>query len=146
MLILAFFTEALLPYIQNGFQNDDRIPRQELHGAYKIVKFTQVNNELLDIKIQPKRLFIHRQNYFIFQYQDDSMEDFRLEIDVLKKEFILTDYDGQRIVINYKYSKESKILELHFQDSGMIMHAQTLPCQSLPLLQPLYHWSVDEIN
>ena len=146
LLILAFFTEALLPYIQNGFQNDDRIPRQELHGAYKIVKFTQANNELLDIKIQPKRLFIHRQNYFIFQYQDDSMEDFRFEIDVSKKEFILTNYDGQSTVINYNYSKELKMLELHFQDSGMTMYAKTLPWQSLPLLQPLYHWSVDEIN
>lgn len=143
-IIIFFFAESLFPYIQKGQYNDDNIPRNYLHGAYEILEVEKGYENSLNINL--KRVFIHRYNYFIFQYEDDTMEDFYLEIDPTKSQFILTNYEGELITLQYKYSQISKILELKFVDSGMTIYSKSLPWRDLPLLQPLFHWTVDEIH
>ena len=90
----------LFPYIKSGHYNDDNVPRNYLHGAYEVSKIETINPE---IAFDIKRFFIHRKNYFIFQYQDDSLEDFHLEIDTDKKQFNLVTYDGKNIKSKYPY-------------------------------------------
>jgi hypothetical protein len=136
--ILFIFMETLLPTVQSGNYNDDKVTRNPLHGAYAI---SQTESKGLPENFNIKRFFIHRQNYFIFQYEDDSMEDFSLEIK--QNELILTDYEGEIITLEYKYSEDSKSLEIKSDDFGWTIYAEENPWRALPLMQPLFHWTVD---
>lgn len=146
ILIVFFFTESVLPYVQSGNFNDDNLPRMELHGAYEILKMQHQNKTTTDFGKKIKRIFIHRHNYFILQYEDDTMEDFNLEIFPSKNEFILTNYDGDPIHVLYENSKENATLKLNFSELDLIVYAKALPWKEMPLLQPLFHWTVDEIK
>jgi len=139
--ILFIFMETLLPTVQSGNYNDDTVPRNPLHGAYEISKS---ESKGLPENFNIKRFFIHRQNYFIFQHEDDSMEDFSLEIK--QNELILTDYEGDKITLDYKYSEDSKSLEIKSDVFGWTIYGKENPWRELPLMQPLFHWNVDGIN
>jgi len=145
VIILFIFMESLLPYIKSGQYNDDNVPRNYLHGAYGITAIetskTQENRKHLNLK----RFFIHRHNYFILQYEDDTMEDFRLDIHQAQNQFILTDYEGETIVLDYSYSETSNVLEIKSVELDWVISAASLPWRDLPLMQPLFHWTVDEI-
>lgn len=145
IIIIFFFTESLLPYIQSGQYNDDNAPKNYLHGAYQIaaseIDTTQEVSENLGIK----RIFIHRHNYLIFQYEDDEMEDFSLEINPSQKQFILTSYDGEIITLEYSYLEDSKSLELRSKELGWTIYFKAVDWRELPLLQPLFHWTVDGV-
>ena len=54
--------------------------------------------------------------------------------------------DIKKIIANYKYFETEKKLELNFKESNLILHTKSLPWKKMPLLQPLFHWSVDEIK
>lgn len=138
ILVSLIFFESLYPFIKNNNYNDDDISRNYLHGAYEVYNNEQDNNI--------KRVFIHRQNYFIIQYEDDSTEDFKLNINPIENEFILTNYDEKKIIVNYEYFESTKKLNLTFKDLNLILHTKSLPWKKMPLLQPLLHWSVDEIK
>lgn len=144
LAIILFFAESLFPFIQNGQYNDDTVPRNYLHGAYQITRINKTKVNGLDLKI--KRVFIHRHNYFIVQYEDDSMEDFYLDINRQKKQFELTNYDGEVKKMYYTYSDSNKTLELKSTELGITMYCKSLPWKDLPLLKPLFHWTVDEIH
>lgn len=146
ILVSLIFIECLYPFIKNEIYNDDEIARNYLHGAYEVFAVTDNNEQKNNSNNTIKRVFIHRQNYFIIQYQDDSTEDFKLEINQIKEEFILTNYDEKKIIANYKYFETEKKLELNFKESNLILHTKSLPWKKMPLLQPLFHWSVDEIK
>ena len=81
------------------------------------------------------------------QYEDESLEDFQLVIDPLKQEFKLTDYDEKEHILMYTYNAQKKELILYFspQTGGMTVYLKALDWQNLPALQPLFHWTVDEI-
>jgi len=145
VLILFLFAESLLPYVKSGKYNDDNVARNYLHGAYEVSSIkAESKNEIIE-GMNIKRFFIHRQNYFIFQYEDDSMEDFRLEIEPTQNEFVLTNYNGDVIMLKYKYSETTKKLELTSKELGWVINSKTLPWRELPLMQPLFHWTVDGI-
>jgi len=138
MTIGFIFMETLLPYIQSGNYNDDNAPRNPLHGAYKI-SISESNGVPENFNIE--RFFIHRQGYFIFQYEDDSMEDYKLEI--FENQLILTDYDGVTIELDYNYSEDSKSLEIKSKEFGWTIHGKELNWRELPLMQESFHWTVD---
>lgn len=143
--IAILLLESLFPYLVSGVYNDDNAPRPYLHGAYEVTQITLPDLCVDTPKI--KRVFIHRRNYFILQYEDESMEDFQLVIDPLNQEFRLTDYDEKEHILMYSYNSEKKELILNFspQTSGMIIYLKALDWEKLPALQPLFHWTVDEI-
>jgi len=141
VILFFFFIETLYPYLQKAEFNDDNTARPALHGAYEIIKMENTNSSNLKIK----RFFIHRQNYFIFQYEDDTTEDFYLELNPSLKKITLTDYDGNKTILLYNYSIKTKILKLQSTDLKTIIYSKPLPWKNLPLLQPLFHWTVDEI-
>jgi hypothetical protein len=144
IVILLIFFETLFPYLFSGNFNDDVSPRNYLHGAYEV---TEINaNDSIAILPPIKRVFIHRRNYFIFQYSDDTMEDFFLEISQVKGTFKLTDYEENIILLHYTYQKDTDELILQSKELGWQIHTKALPWKELPLLQPLFHWTVDEIK
>jgi len=140
ILIVLLFTESLLPYIRSGHYNDDIAPRNYLHGAYEVMNIDPPS------ALKVKRIFIHRKSYFIFQYADDSMEDFYLESKPDQGRLDLLSYEGETIPVQYTYSDSTKILELHFENMGTTITSKALPWRDLPLLQPLFHWTVDGIE
>ncbi len=141
IIIIFIFTESLLPYLKSGQYNDDKIPRIYMHGAYEVLSMVPIATE--DDKKNIKRFFIHRNSYFIFQYEDDSMEDFYLEINTNQNEFQLTNYKGETLSLNYAYSKISRSLEIKSVTSNWVIQAKAINWQDLPLVQPLFHWTVD---
>ncbi len=143
--IAILLLESLFPYLASGVYNDDNAPRPYLHGAYEVTQITLPDLSVETPKI--KRVFIHRRNYFILQYEDESLEDFQLVIDPLKQEFKLTDYDEKEHILMYTYNAQKKELILYFspQKGGMTVYLKALDWQNLPALQPLFHWTVDEI-
>lgn len=142
IVILFFVAETVIPYVQNGHFNDDRIARNYLHGAYEVEKIK--GNKEQDLP-EIKRVFIHRRNYFIMQFTDDTMEDFKLEIDQSNNLLVLTTYDSETITIKYNFNEAQKELKLEFEELGWVIHSKKLPWKDLPLLQPLFHWTVDGV-
>lgn len=143
-LVILFFTlEVLLPYLNSGYFNDDKVPRNYLHGAYEVTDISSTEKGLSIPAI--KRLFIHRQNYFIMQYADDTMEDFKLKINQNEQKFILTTYDSETIHFDYVYKNDKNELVLTSKELGWKITSEALPWKSLPVLQPLFHWTVDGI-
>ncbi|SNR40220.1 hypothetical protein [Flavobacterium sp. ov086] len=146
LVFFFLFMESVFPYVQKENFNDDKIARNPLYGAYEVVKTEKKQVEKNSVNLKIKRIFIHRNNYFIFQYTDDTMEDFHLEINETENQFTLTNYDGQKIKLQYKYSENSKTLEIYSPELGITIYSKSLPWRKLPLLQPLFHWTVDEIH
>ncbi|MCF8275211.1 MAG: hypothetical protein K9J17_00635 [Flavobacteriales bacterium] len=142
VLILISF-ESIYPHIENGHSHNANQIVDGLHGAYEIVKIESDsdNTNLPNMK----RFFVHRSSYLIFQYQDDSMEDYRLEASQSSNTLILTDYDGQMRIFHYQYSTVSDTLELKSNELGITIYSKPIPWHELPILQPLFHFTVDEI-
>jgi uncharacterized membrane protein YphA (DoxX/SURF4 family) len=143
IVVLLFFAETLSPYLRTGHYNDDTAPRNYLHGAYEVTEIKANNTTVILPPV--KRIFIHRRNYFIFQYADDTMEDFFLEISQVKGTFKLTDYEENSIVLHFTYLEDIGELNLWSDEIGWYIHTKTLSWKELPLLRPLFHWTVDEI-
>ncbi len=141
IIVLFIFSESLFPYIQSGNYNDDIAPRISMHGAYEITK-TQSDGILENLNI--KRFFIHRQGYFIFQYEGDSMKDFHLEIQ--QNKLILTNYDEEKIELEYSYSDASKTLEIKSKELGWTIYGEENNWGEMPLMKEGFHWTVDGIN
>lgn len=144
-IVLILFTESLLPYLISGQFNDDNVLRNKFHGAYEIetIETGSANENKTDFNI--KRFFIHRHHYFIFQFDDDRMEDYYLDIIPNKNQFRLTNYDGETFTLEYNYSEKLKRLEIKSTDFNWTLHSKALPWKNLPLLQPLFHWTVDSV-
>lgn len=79
------------------------------------------------------------------QYADDTMEDFKLKINQNEQEFILTTYDLKTIHFDYVYTNDKSELVLTSQELGWKITTEALPWKNLPVLQPLFHWTVDGV-
>lgn len=146
VLLLFIFAETLYPYIESGQFNDDNVPKNAIHGAYSVYKITNPTNEDNNLNLKIKRFFIHRDNYLIFQYNDDTMEDFYFENGNTHNQLILSNYDGKLIPVLYTYSEKTNVLKLQFTTKNMEIYAKSIPWKELPIVQPLFHWTVDGIK
>ena len=145
ILICILILESLFPYLNSGNFNDDFAKRPFLHGAYEVQEFTE-NGKKLDCYSTPlKRIFIHRDGYLILQNQQDEMTDFKLEINQIKNTFILTDYELNKIKMNYTYSKKDGLLTLSSNKNGAVtvIKTKTINWKKLHALQKQFHWTVD---
>lgn len=141
IVVLLLFTECLLPYIKSGHYNDDQVPRIHLHGAYEVLSVQSGSEMENKPNLNVKRLFIHRNSYFIFQYEDDSMEDFYFNAS--PNQMVLTNYEGETFQLDYSYSEISGQLVVTSSDFGWTIRSEVIDWEGLPLLQPLFHWTVD---
>lgn len=138
LVVLFVLAEALFPYLNSGYFNDDEDKRPFLHGAYEVLK--DANNHY---EASIKKVFIHRDGYLIFQDKKDQMTDYKLSVDQNKQKMHLTDYNGKTIILSYSLKEKILILRDFDQDKSISIKAKMLDWRELPLLQGAFHWCVD---
>ncbi len=131
MVITLFIIEALYPYILNSNVNDDDAPRPYLHGAYEVI---------YDKETGIKRFFIHRDGYLIFQDNDDTMNDFKLEIDSKLHQFTIRDERLQTRHISCTWSSTDSTLTMEnpFSDDKQLV-GKTVDWRKLPVIKEHFH-------
>ena len=146
LVVLLLFFEVLYPAIQANNFNNDTSERPFLHGAYKVVEMLENGVTVTDNKL--KRVFIHKMDYFIFQYQNDTMQDYKLELNQIKNQFVLTNYNLKQTTIDYKYSSKDSLLTLKYKmdDTTYQIKTKQLNWKALPLLQHNFHWTIEGIE
>ncbi len=142
VLLGLILIESIGPYMLHGNFNDDSASRPIMHGAYEVTHqgFTE-GNSLFELNI--KRVFIHRDGYMIFQFENEDMADFALEIDQIKQTMTLTDYSEVQQILRYSYNRKTKVLELQNTNGTTIISTRAIPWRNLPALQRQFHWTVD---
>ena len=149
LVIGLILFECLYIYVITGNFNDDRAARPYLHGAYDVT-FLKRNKATHTSSIgdwgRLKRIFIHRRGYFITQYENDAMQDYKLINDLEMGRLNLEQYNGSNIVFDYRYSEKDSLLRLKGlvgTDSIEIV-AKQVDLKKLPLMQGEFHWTVQE--
>lgn len=80
-LIAVIFIETLFPFLQTNNWNDDNAARPPYHGAYQVQQFWQNGDSIFcQNEHKWKRVFFHRQGYFIWQNEKDKMQDFEYQL------------------------------------------------------------------
>ncbi len=59
---------------------------------------------------------------------------------------ILVDEDGSKFFFSYKFSVATQVLELTSQELGVVLYSKSMAWRELPALQPLFHWTVDQVR
>ncbi len=147
-IIGIIFSEALFPHVYAWNFNDDKQKRPYLHGAYEVEKTTSEIDSLTSEFPPIKRFFIHRKGYLIFQNSNDEMQDYKLDIDTINKEFILTDYQLNKTTIPYDFNEQDSILSLQFSHgiNKFTLKGKYLNWKNLPALQNDFHWRVEDVK
>lgn len=147
-LIGMLFLETLLPYLKTMNFNDDLAARPYLHGAYELQEILN-NEQRISLDSFPiKRLFVHRKGYLIFQNKADEMQDFKLEINQAKEQFILTNYDLSQRKLNYEFYPKDSLLILAFpyENHFFNLKMKQLDWRNLPALKNQFHWTIESIK
>ncbi|MDP2386691.1 MAG: hypothetical protein Q8M29_10000 [Bacteroidota bacterium] len=140
--------EALYPAITSGNFNDDKTPRPFMHGAYEVKEVLMNDSLIRPVDFPIKKIFIHRNNYIIFQNQRDEMQDYKLEVDQLKSKLVLTDYSLKQIDLTYSYSAKDSMLVFDYYEKKIKFNvrAKTLNWKKLPALKRGFHFRSDSGN
>jgi hypothetical protein len=140
--------EVFYPFIQKRNFNDDTAPRPYLHGVYRVTGYMEGNDTLAAINAPVKRFFIHRDNYIIFQTQQDSMFDYKLGYDTAHAAFVLTDYQFKQTTHQFTYQPADSILTLQYFNNGKEtkLVGKAINWRTLPLLSKGFHWTADDIK
>ena len=147
--ICLILIEALYFSFSTGNFNDDTAERPPLHGAYEVLEINEVSSLYLLQKItKVERVFFHRRGFVIFQFADFEFTDFKLELDEMNEQLIVTNYDGKVNTLSYRlYQGDETILELYtYTDTGrkdLWIKAKQLNWQELPAVQDEFHWTID---
>ncbi len=148
-LFVAILLFTLFPYLKSGVYNDDAAPRPAFHGAYDVPVFIVNQDTLLPLttdEFRWRRVFIHRQNYFVTQLMDDRMQDYAFRCDTVKHEWWLQDPEtGEEKVFAYSQPETNGPLFI----SGVLgtdtitAMLQPLDWKNKPLLQSRFTWTID---
>ena len=156
LLVGYFILCTSYPYIKNNNFNDDNATRPPLHGAYETFYFA-INNEpqiplITDTSIW-RRLFFHRQGYFIAQYMTDAMQDYNLQIDTTTKKLFITNTtnsssnsstNSNENYFNYINQGDTiLILNGTLGSDSILLKAKKLNLNTLPVLQKEFNATVD---
>ncbi len=140
-LIVWIMADAFFPYVKSGNYNDDSAKKvPAFHGAY-IVQ----GNYPYGPK-EWKRFFIHRNNYFIVQYNDDSMMDYELKEDTVNRKFLLhnyyTDTDWE---LKYAITPDSFLRMEGMVDSiQRVYYFSRLEWEKMDLCKDGFRWRMDD--
>lgn len=143
MLIGMMLLQILVPYVESNNFNDDNFQRNFLHGAYQVTKITTKNGTLKASDFPIKKLFIHRNNYLIFQ-NDTKMTDYHFEINAFQTQLILENYKKEKIIVNFTFVKKDSILTVDFNKFHIV--AKAIDWRKLPVLKKNLHFTVDEVQ
>jgi len=91
--------------------------------------------------------FVHRNGYFITQSMNGEMQDYKLVIDTITKDWQVYSYVDTTINTTFNYSLQGDSMihlsgEWFNHDIEVSLKRQSM--DSLPLLKKEFHWIVDE--
>jgi len=136
--------QVLFPYFQSQNFNDDVQARPFLHGAYQVNQIIVKADTLKTNEFPILKIFIHRNNYIIFQGQNNEMTDYHFEIDSIKKQLLLEDYQKKSICVNYDFTKKDSTFKLQLKNYYIVSKA--INWRKLPALQNQTHYTIDQIQ
>jgi len=149
LVILCILFDPLYGYIKENNFNDDKAKRPLLHGAYD-VQAMLVNNDTIAPVINCtscwRRVFIHRQGYFITQFMNDEMQDYQLQYDTTNKYLVLTDYEHQNAVRQLQYhvkNDSTVLLQGIWQKDSLQVLLKPIDIKKLPALKNEFSWTID---
>jgi hypothetical protein len=146
-IILLILTESCWLYIQTNNFNDDTMHRPVLHGAYEVDQFI-INGDtlapLLTDTIRWKRVFIHRDDYFIIEKMNGKMEDHKMELDTAKNIIRLPQQQKNSADVEihfYRADNGSLYIKTWFEEDTTKISLRPLEWQKLPALKNEFHWN-----
>jgi hypothetical protein len=147
IIIIVCVFEALYVHIATNNYNDDLAIRPLLHGAYNVkyyIKNGDTITPVLNSSQFVKRIYIHKQGYFITQFMNEEMQDYPLT--VTKSNLLLFNPNGTSTSINYTVNNidSSFILKAKINNDSIIYFTKKIDLKKLPLLHPCFHWTADE--
>jgi hypothetical protein len=138
--------ESLSLYIRTSNFNDDKAPRPYLHGAWSVKTFIAGNDTLpplLTDSIRWRRVFFHRQGYFIVQKMDDRMFDYEMRVDSAKKFIELrTDTGYDTLLIDHHTPATLSLQTIRIPVIKVIL--EKIDLEKLPAFQKEFSWRIDE--
>lgn len=144
MIIGLIFLQILYPYFQSQNFNDDNFKRNFLHGAYQVTEVIKGKDTLKLSEFPIEKIFVHRNNYIIFQDQNDKMTDYHFEINTLQTQLFLENYNKEKFLVTINYVKKDSTLKINFNKYHIVCKA--INWQKLPALQHKNHFTVDEVQ
>lgn len=144
IVVGLFFLQILFPYFKSQNFNDDLQERPFLHGAYQVNQILLKTDTLKTVDFSIQKIFIHRNNYIIFQSKNNEMTDYHFKIDTLQKKLLLQDYHKKTIGVDYDYIKKDSTLILKFKNYCIVSKA--INWRKLPALQKQIHYTIDEVQ
>ncbi len=146
ILIFAF---VLLPYLFSGNFNDDAFGRPFLHGAYKVEQMF-INDKPMALSDMPfRRLYVHRNNYMIFEDKDGGMTDHYIQIDKGENRIILFNYQEEPFPIEFNYLESDSILSLQFWEgkgNKIKVVSKAMNWKNLPVFKTDFHLTIDQVK
>ncbi len=144
IVVGLLFLQILFPYFQSQNFNDDLQARLFLHGAYQVNQIRVKTDTLKTSEFPILKIFIHRNNYIIFQGKNNVMTDYHFEMDSIKKQLLLQDYQKNTICVDYDFTKKDSTFKLQFKNYSIVLKA--LNWRKLPALQNQTHYTIDQIQ
>lgn len=139
--------QVLYPYLASGNTDDDTSKKIFLHGAYAVKEIIIDNDTLKPSGFPIKKMFVHRNSYFIFQKEENQMVDYFMRNDMLKNHLELYDYQKRKLLVQYKYRAEDSLLELRFNDGrSWKIISKGINWKKLPVFKEKFHLMVDEVK
>ena len=144
---LILFESMFIYFKANNF-NDDKVARPFLHGVYEVELYTRNGDTIppsREVEGRIKRIFVHREGYFITQSMQDKMKDYKLSYNQPNQQLLLKEYDDSRIVFDYVYHAQDSSLQLNtiLNTDTIKIIAQQLNLNQLPLLRDEFQWSIE---
>jgi hypothetical protein len=136
---LLVLIETLVPHLISEEFNGDFVKKSHWHGAYEV---QVIRNPKDSSWYSIKRLFFHKDQYLIFQTNDDQFLDFPYVITNGRNKIQLNLGDNKFITFEIKRQAVSGFLVL--SSDQVTIDTKRLNPQDLPLLNPSFHWLVDE--
>lgn len=145
VVVSIILIESMFVYVKNQNFNDDKFDRSLFHGAYEVNQLIQGEDTLIGEKNSLKNIFYHRDSYLIFQFKNEEMVDFKMDIDPIKKTLTLFDDEQNKKIYSIEYNQLSKKMKLIHKGKYdlEIIHCTEKEWKKMPLIQPLFHWTVD---
>ncbi|MBC7641206.1 MAG: hypothetical protein H7174_02520 [Flavobacterium sp.] len=128
-----------LPFAENGNFNDDDFSRPYLHGAYKVVENNQKESAFKIVQF-----YIHRKNYLILEFKNGQTIDYFCEINKLKKQIKITNYQSKIQFLDYKYFIKDSVLELDFRNIKLKGKAQNW--RKMSVMKNDFHFVINQIR
>lgn len=144
IVILSMLFMVLFPYFQTKNWNDDLQKRPFLHGAYEVIEVVSKGDTLQKEAFPFVKIFVHRNQYLIFQTHDFQTTDYFFQTNTADKKIILQDYQQKEIPVFYEIFEKDSTFILKFQNTRI--KTKRINWKQLPVLNTKNHYTIDEIK